>query len=198
MVLMDQLFGARRQIIPFLLTAGFFVFSVGVVAASSFFFQEAGLPALLPLAIGLLVAIVTGGSLFHNFASYAVTARGLLLRSPIYRNRLLPFESIREIRLMGRDEALGFWSKLHQEQIALATEMDLVGYWKKGRQQGAMLRYCTIQPMQMEVTSGELNVIAHRTWISGHFISVIDSSGERFLLTPEDPEGLLRAVESGR
>jgi hypothetical protein len=127
--------------------------------------------------------------------SYLVDGMGVTIRRPLKSIRISR-ESIAELKLLTDQEAVAVVYPDHVEEMRSTRNMDLRGAFRAQRRVGKTIGFCSVPIVFNETRVGgpfDIEKVGART--SGDFVLVITVKGEKYLLSPLDPEGFVRAFE---
>jgi len=190
----SRIFRVRRTIGK----AYLFFIAFGVILVAGIVIQRAsdpvaGLWVILFGAVGLagmVLMVLSPGS------QYRLGASGLELRRA-FSKRLLPLESIRGARVIDAQEAGEILKEYLSPVIASEALSDLKGWLKSSRKYGGVVRYCTVPIVQSRATSGSFrNGGRYGGKTSGKLRILRRDDGEEILLSPAEPEELLRQLSA--
>jgi hypothetical protein len=127
--------------------------------------------------------------------SYLVDGMGITVRLPLKSIRISR-ESIAELKLLTDREAVAVVYPDQVEEMRSTRNMDLRGAFRAQRRVGKAIG-CSTVPIVFNETrvGGPFDIEKVGAGTSGDFVLVITLKGEKYLLSPLEAEGFVRAFE---
>ncbi len=123
---------------------------------------------------------------------YAVSDKGLILKH--YKSRLIPYGDIKAIRGIDGEKTARLLDTVRRKEATATNDLDFLGAMKSMVSYGKMIQYCSFQIVNQDSKVGRK--ITHvKSIAQGDFVVVITVNDELYLISPEDPDGLINAVE---
>ena len=123
---------------------------------------------------------------------YAVSSEGLVLKH--YSSKLIPFEDIQVIRAIDAEKTSRLLETVRKKEATATNDLDFLGAMKSMVTYGKMVQYCSFQIVNQDSKVGR-KITDVKAITQGDFVVVITSKDELFLISPEDPDGLIEEVE---
>ena len=123
---------------------------------------------------------------------YAVSDEGLILRH--YSSKLIPFDQIKVIRSIDSEITSRLLETVRNKEATATNDLDFLGAMKSRVTYGKMIQYCSFQIVNQDSKVGR-KITNVKAITSGDFVVVITENDELFLISPQDPQGLIREVE---
>ncbi len=123
---------------------------------------------------------------------YAVSNEGLILRH--YSSRIIPFKEIKVIKGIDSEKTSRLLETVRRKEATATNDLDFLGAMKSMVTYGKMIQYCSFQIVNQDSKVGR-KITNVKAITSGGFVVVITTKDELFLISPEDPDGLIKEVE---
>jgi hypothetical protein len=185
-------FPARRTFKKiWIMIAGFGIF---IPIGLALYFGTGERAALLVVAFGGVFSLILIFKAAAPGSSYAVGRAGILLKRG-GSTRLVDYEELRGAAVLSEDRAVQALNRYLAPAVQSERSVNLKTWYRSNRAYGNFIRYCSV-PVLQETTSvgSHLNIVKFDSRTSGDFVILKLRSGEEFLLSPRDCEGLLRNI----
>jgi len=144
---------------------------------------------LLPV-VYMLFLVVSPGS------RYTVGQEGVSLRKGTAQ-RLIPLEDVHGAAVLSEDQARDILKQYMTPRVESERERNMKEWLTSSKAYGLFTRYCTVPIIQEQTSAGhEVNIVKFGTKAAGRFVILKLTSGEEFLLSPEDSEGFFSKLSS--
>ena len=185
-------FGPRRSFRRiWIIVAGFGVFlPLGVVL----FVATGDKAALFAVAFGLLPFLCMLLWVLARGAEYSIRPDGVFLKHGRSR-RLVPLSEIRRAAVLSEAQARDIVKRYMAPAVDAQRQRDTEDYLATSRIINSFTVYCTV-PIVQEMTSvgPERSIVKFGTKVGGRFVLLKLTTGEEFLLSPEDCEGFFAGL----
>ncbi len=119
---------------------------------------------------------------------YRFDPGGLSLKKGL-SGRLIEYAEISSVFALSEEEAVDILNRYQSPVIDSERSLALKSWFKSNIVYRNFIRFCSVPVIQTKVTAGNsLNIIAAGTRTSGRFIIIRLTTGEEFLLSPENCE----------
>lgn len=172
------------------------LFLYGLYLLSNTEFDSQGTKIFLLLFVSAFTLVLVI-SLLQKFIQYIVQRDGILIRSLISSNIKIPYQDLKTVKWLDENEAWEIWNNFHEEEMNIRSELDLSKYFGYLGRHKKMTRYCTLQPIYSEVSTGnERNIVDHNTYILGDYVLVADNYDLTILISPQNVVGFLKDLKN--
>jgi len=135
----------------------------------------------------------------QSYAPYTYYEAGderVFLRG-VYSKGEFRYDQIEAVSVLDEEAYNHFLHKRGSDLAYKEAELDLIGWWKAGKLYGQATRFVTSGVAHSTRTSGSFkNIVSVKSYTAGGGVLLRLVSGEEFLLTPVDPEGLCDRIKS--
>ena len=187
-------FPARRTFKKiWIMVAGFGIF---IPIGLALYFGTGERTALLAVAFGGVFTLVLVLKAAAPGSRYAVGRDGILLKKG-GSARLVGYGELRGAAVLSEDQAVQALNRYLTPAVRSERALNLKAWYRSNSAYGNFIRYCSV-PVLQETTSvgSHLNIVKFDSRTSGDFVILKLRSGEEFLLSPTDCEGLLRYISA--
>jgi hypothetical protein len=186
-------FRARRtvgQALLFLIVFGLMI-PIGM-ALSIWVDRNAGLAMT---GFGGFVTILLALQVSAPRSRYRVAHEGIVLQRGLSR-RELDCREIVGARVVSQAEAETMLGDFTREISTAEASLDAGTWLRKNRAYGRFTKFCTVPVVHSKTTVGNERIVTSaKAGTSGSFVLIKTDGGEHLLLSPREPEALLRALE---
>lgn len=123
---------------------------------------------------------------------YAVSEEGLILKH--YSSKVIPYSQIKVIRRIDAEKTSKLLDTVRRKEATATNDLDFLGAMKSMATYGKMIQYCSFQIVNQDSKVGR-KITNVKSITQGDFVVVITENDELYLISPEDPEGLITALE---
>lgn len=141
--------------------------------------------------IGILFGIVFIQASALPFG-YVITDQGLVLKH--YSKKIIPFDQIKIIQGIDAEKTSQLLDTVRKKEAQASNDLDFLGALNSMASYGKMVQYCSFQIVNQDSKVGR-KITKVRSFLSGDFVIVITKGDDLFLISPQDPDGLVKAVK---
>ena len=128
--------------------------------------------------------------------AYVIDRTGITIRRPLKPARI-PRDSIAELKLLSAREAVAVVYPDQAEQLRSTRSIDIRGAFRAQRRIGKTVGFSSVPIVFKETRAGgPLDIVKLGAQTSGDFVVVITTEGDKYLLSPLDPQGFVQAFEA--
>lgn len=141
--------------------------------------------------LGLLFSIVFVQAAALPYG-YTVSDRGLELQH--YSRKLIPFDRIKMIRLLDAGTTSQLLETVRRKETTASNGLDFLGAMNGIVTFGKLVQYCSFQIVNQDSKVGR-KITNVKAITAGDFVIVMTTTNDLYLISPQDPDGLIASVE---